>query len=56
MNRDHGATLRLGVEEGTVSDSMLGGARHFFLLTLYNFKTIGGEACNASPAPLLRSP
>ena len=47
MDRDRGANLRLG---GTVSDSMMGGTRHFFLLTLYNFKNIGGpHAPRASP-------
>ena len=38
--RDRGATLRLG---DTISDSILGGTKHFFLLTLYNFNNIGGE-------------
>ena len=42
--RDRGATLRLG---GTVSGPISGGTRHFFLLTLYNFKNI---------PPLLRGP
>ena len=51
MYRDHGATLRLGVEGSTVSDSILGGARHFFLLTLYNFKTIGGGRHVMPPQP-----
>ena len=40
FDRDRGATLRLG--GGTISDSILGGTRHFFLLNLYNFKNIGG--------------
>ena len=35
---------------GTISDSILGGTRHFFLLTLYNFKNIGGKG-TCSPAP-----
>ena len=33
---------------GTISDSILGGTKHFFLLILYNFKNIGGA--HASPA------
>ena len=37
-----------------------GGTRHFFLLTLYNFKNIGGggrgAGARAPPAPLLRGP
>ena len=41
FDRDRGATLRLG-GGGTISDSILGGTRHFFLLNLYNFKNIGG--------------
>ena len=42
--RDRGATLRLGGRRrvGTISDSILGGTKHFFLLTLYKFKNIGG--------------
>ena len=42
--RDRRATLRLGGGgwEGTISDSILGGTEHFFLLILYNFKNIGG--------------
>ena len=39
--------MRLG--GGTISDSILGGTRHFFLLNLYNFKNIGGVTC---PSPL----
>ena len=35
-SRDRGASLRLG--GGTISDSILGGTRQFFLLSLYNFK------------------
>ena len=38
-----------------VSDSILGGTRHFFLLTLYHFKNIGGHV-PPPPAPLLRGP
>ena len=34
---------------GTISDSILGGTRHFFLLNLYNFKNIGGGGAGASP-------
>ena len=41
---------------GTVSDSILGGARDFFLLTFYNFKNIGKGGSRAPSAPLLRSP
>ena len=48
---DCGATLRLGGRGGTISDSILGGTRHFFLLILYNFKNMGGRA-RALPAPL----
>ena len=38
---------------GTVSDSILGDTRHFFLLTLYNFKNIGGGGvtCPLVPSP-----
>ena len=31
-----------------------GGTMHFFLLTLYNFKNIGGEHVPPCPPPLLR--
>ena len=53
-NRDHGATLRLE-GGGTVSDLILGGTRHFFLLTLYNSKNNGGHVPPPRP-PLLRGP
>ena len=33
----------------------LGNTRHFFLLTLFNFKNIGGGS-TCPPAPLLRGP
>ena len=47
VTRDRGATLRWGG----------GGTTHLFLLTLYNFKNIGGEGgASAPPAPLLRGP
>ena len=37
---------------GTDSDSILGGGtRHFFLLTLYNFKNIGGHVLHRPPPP-----
>ena len=36
---------------GTISDSILGGTRHFFLLNLYNFKNIGGGARATPPCP-----
>ena len=36
---------------GTISDSILGGTRHFFLLNLYNFKNIGGGGTCHSPLP-----
>ena len=50
--RDRGATLRLGEGGGsTVSDSLLGGTRHFFLLALYNFKNIGGRGHVPLPSP-----
>ena len=49
MYRDRGATLRLGGGGGTVSDSILGGTRRFFLLTLYNFKNIGGARAPHGP-------
>ena len=55
--RDRRATLRLG---NTVSDSILGGegggTRHFFLLTLYNVRNIGGRGPRTpSPPPAPRS-
>ena len=47
FNRDSKKTLRLGGGGGgTISASILGGTRHFFLLTLYSFKTIGGGTCS----------
>ena len=49
-HRDRRAALRLGGGGGIISDSILGGTRHFFLLTLYNFKNIGGGGAHASPA------
>ena len=36
---------------GTISDSILGGTKHFFLLILYNFKNIGGGTCPPFPLP-----
>ena len=36
---------------GTISDSILGGTKHFFLLILYNFENIGGVGVGAR-APL----
>ena len=33
-----------------------GGTIHFFLLTLYNFKNIGGARAPSPPPPLLRGP
>ena len=33
-----------------------GGTRHFFLITLYNFKNIGGGTCPPAPPPLPRGP
>ena len=62
--RDRGATLRLGGGgggEGIISAPIFGGegTRHFFFLTLYNFKNIGGGG-HVPPAPssppLLRGP
>ena len=47
--RDRGATLRLG---DTISDSILGGTKHFFLLTLYNFNNIGRGGGGGARAPL----
>ena len=41
-NRGRGATLKLGEGGGHISDSIVGGTIHFFLLTLYNFKNIVG--------------
>ena len=38
----------------TVSESMLGGHKTLFFLTLYNSKNIGGDV--APPTPLLRGP
>ena len=55
--RDRGAALRLGGggRGGTISDSILGGTRHFFLLILYNFKNIGGgPPYSAVPVLLLQ--
>ena len=51
--RDRGATLRLGGGGGggTASDSILGGTRHFYLLTLYNFKHMGGGGGTCHPVP-----
>ena len=51
-HRDRGATLGL---RGTVSDSILGGTRHFFLLILYNFKNIGGHVPPLAPPAAPRS-
>ena len=56
-DRDRRATSRLGGGGGGghISDSILGGTRHFFLLTLYNFKNTGGHI-PPHPPPLLRGP
>ena len=55
-SRDRGASLRLGGggggRGGTISDSILGGTRQFFLLSLYHFKNIGGGARAPPPCPL----
>ena len=51
VHRDRGATLRFG---GWVMTIYWGGTIHFFLLTLFNFKNIGGHV--PPPAPLLRGP
>ena len=42
-----------GVGGNSVSDSILGGegTSHFFLLTLYNFKNIGGGTCRPPGPP-----
>ena len=40
-----------GVGGGTISDSILGSTRHFFLLNLYNFKNIGGARSPCPPTP-----
>ena len=52
--RDRGATLRWGGGAPLVTQSWLGGTRHFFLLILYNFRNIGGS--RAPRAPLSLSP
>ena len=49
-SRDRGATLRLG-GGGTISDSILGGTKHFFLLILYSFKNIAGRGGKHVPPP-----
>ena len=55
LDRNRGATLKLGGGgEGTISDSIFGGTRHFFLLNLYNFINIGGGGGHVHPCPLLR--
>ena len=54
VSQDCGATLRYGGGGGggTISDSILGGTKHFFLVILYNFKNIGeGGGARAPPAP-----
>ena len=48
LTRDRGATLKLG---GTISDSILGGTKHFFLLIFYNFKNIGEALAPLHPPP-----
>ena len=55
--REREATLRSG-GGGTISDSILGGTSHFFLLTFYNFKSIGGHVPPPPrpPPPQLRGP
>ena len=57
-NRDHGATLKLEGGGGTLV-TRFGGRdrRHFFLLTLENFKNIGGGGGHVPPfgAPTPRS-
>ena len=58
LSRDRGATLRLGGGEGwgTISDSILWGTKHFFLLILYNFKNIGGARAPPPPPPIPPAP
>ena len=55
---NRGATLRFFLGGGgrapLVPQYWGGGTRHFFLLTLYNFKNIGGHV--SPPAPLLHGP
>ena len=53
LTRDRGATLKLG---GTISDSILGGTKHFFLLIFYNFKNIGEALAPLPPPPPSSSP
>ena len=54
-DRDRGVTLRLeGGGGGHISDSILGGGRHFFILALYNFKKYWVGTC-PPPLPTSRS-
>ena len=58
MVKDRGATLRLGGGGGGLTEYWgEGGKIYFFLLTLYNFKNIGGrDVCPpCTPPPIPRS-
>ena len=51
INRDRGATLRLGGGGAPLVTQYWGGAQDTFLLTLCNFKNVGGHMPPWPPAP-----